>query len=103
MWTSLALSLVLLAPAPTNAVAPPLLPVPVVDALAGEISGESAKRNLEELSRHHRMRASAGYSAAAAHIERQLRAYGLNGVEVLRFPADGSTFYGTQKARPAWD
>ncbi|HET7745697.1 MAG TPA: M28 family peptidase [Vicinamibacteria bacterium] len=74
-----------------------------VDALAGELSGESAKRNVEYLSRLHRMRASEGITEATAHVDRQLRAYGLEDVEVLRFPADGKTFYGTQKARPAWD
>ena len=33
----------------------------------------------------------------------ELRRAGLTEVEVLRFPADGTTMFGTQKARPAWD
>ncbi len=49
------------------------------------------------------MRASRGYRAAAEHIAGQLRAYGLDDVEILRFPADGKTMFGTQKSRPAWD
>ena len=36
----------------------PLLPESSVAALAGELSGSSAKRNLEYLARLHRMRAS---------------------------------------------
>jgi hypothetical protein len=82
---------------------PPLLPEPVVAALAQETSGETAKRNLEYLARHHRMRGSRGFRAAAEHIAGQLRAYGLSDVRIEQFPADGKTMYGTQKARPAWD
>ena len=81
---------------------PPLLPEPVVAALSSELSGETAKRNLEFISRQHRMRASRGYRTAAEFVAEQARAYGLE-AEILQFPADGKTFYGTQKARPAWN
>ena len=82
---------------------PPLLPEPVVAALANELSGETAKRNLEFISRQHRMRASRGFNAAAEFVAEQARGYGLDQVEILQFPADGKTFYGTQKARLAWN
>jgi len=82
---------------------PPLLPEPVVAALANELSGETAKRNLEFVARQHRMRASRGFNAAAEFIADQARGYGLDKVEILQFPADGKTFYGTQKARLAWN
>ena len=82
---------------------PPLLPEPVVAALANELSGETAKRDLEFISRQHRMRASKGISIAAEFVAEQARVYGLEDVEILKFPADGKTFYGTQKARPAWN
>jgi aminopeptidase YwaD len=82
---------------------PPLLPEPVVAALANELSGETAKRNLEFVSRQHRMRASKGISIAAEFVAEKARGYGLEDVEILTFPADGKTFYGTQKARPAWN
>ena len=82
---------------------PPLLPEPVIAALNNELSGETAKRNLEFISRQHRMRASLGIRTAAEFIVEQARSYGLNNAEILQFPADGKTFYGTQKARPAWD
>ena len=82
---------------------PPLLPEPVVAAIANELSGETAKRNLEFISRQHRMRASRGITAAAEFVAVQARGYGLENVEILRFPADGKTFYGTQKARMAWN
>ena len=82
---------------------PPLIKPDVARALASEVSGESAKRNLESLVGNHRMRGSRGFRAAADHIASQLRAYGLAQVEVISLPADGTQFYGTQKARPAWD
>ncbi|MGI8997728.1 MAG: M28 family peptidase, partial [Pyrinomonadaceae bacterium] len=80
-----------------------LLPEPVVAALAQELSGETAKRHLEYLARHHRMRGSRGFRAAAEHIAGELRAYGLSDVRIEQFPADGKIFYGTQRSRPPWD
>jgi hypothetical protein len=80
-----------------------LLPEPVLAALSQELSGETAKSNLEYIARHHRMRGSRGFRAAAEHIVKQLRTYGLSDVRIEQFPADGKIFYGTQKSRPAWD
>ncbi|MGI8837234.1 MAG: M28 family peptidase [Pyrinomonadaceae bacterium] len=80
-----------------------LLPEPIVAALSQELSGETAKRNLEYIARHHRMRGSRGFRAAAEHIVEQLRAYGVADARIEQFPADGKIFYGTQKSRPAWD
>ncbi|HZB47182.1 MAG TPA: M28 family peptidase [Pyrinomonadaceae bacterium] len=80
-----------------------LLPEQVVAALAQELSGETARRNLEFLARHHRMRGSRGFRAAAEHLSEQLRAYGLSDVRIEQFPADGKIFYGTQRSRPPWD
>jgi aminopeptidase YwaD len=82
---------------------PPLLPEKDVAAIAQEISGETAKRNLEGLARFHRQRGSAGFHAAAELAAERLRAYGLRDVAILEFPADGKIFYGTQRSRPAWD
>ena len=80
-----------------------LLPERTIASLAGEISGETAKRNLEFIARHHRMRGSRGFRAAAEHIVEQLRLYGLRDARIEQFPADGKIFYGTQKSRPPWD
>lgn len=81
----------------------PLLPESTLRAVAEELSGVIAKRNLEYLSRYHRQRGSREFLAAAEHIAEQLRLYGLSEVKILEFPADGKTFYGTQRARLAWD
>lgn len=75
----------------------------IIGPLAGELSGSAAKRDLEVLSRQHRMRGSRGYHAAAAHIAGELRRAGLAEVEIIRLPADGRIFYGTQRSRPPWD
>jgi aminopeptidase YwaD len=96
-----ALSLLLAAAA--QAQKPPLLPEKDVAALANELSGETAKRNLEGIARFHRQRGSQGFHAAAELVAEQLRAYGLSDVAILQFPADGKIFYGTQRSRPAWD
>src|SRR5215831_16348994 len=82
---------------------PPLLPEKDVAALANELSGETAKRNLEGIARFHRQRGSQGFHAAAELVAEHLRAYGLSDVTILQFPADGKIFYGTQRSRPAWD
>jgi aminopeptidase YwaD len=82
---------------------PPLLPEPSVAAMANELSGETAERNLEALAQLHRQRGSRGFHSAATLIAERARSYGLTDVQVLEFPADGKSFYGTQPARLAWD
>jgi aminopeptidase YwaD len=82
---------------------PPLLPEKDVAALANELSGETAKRNLEVIATFHRQRGSSGFHSAAELVAERLRAYGLSDVAILEFPADGKIFYGTQRSRPAWD
>jgi len=82
---------------------PPLLPEKDVAALANELSGETAKRNLEVIATFHRQRGSKGFHAAAELVAERARAYGLSDVQILEFPADGKIFYGTQRSRPAWD
>jgi len=82
---------------------PPLLAEKDVAALANELSGETAKRNLEVIATFHRQRGSKGFHAAAELVAERLREYGLSDVQILEFPADGKIFYGTQRSRPAWD
>lgn len=71
--------------------------------IAAETSGEAAKRNLDTLTTHHRMRASDQFGEATQHIERMLRRYGLDEVGILVYPADGKTLFGTQMSRKVWD
>ncbi len=80
-----------------------LLPVQVMKQFAEETSGTEAKRNLDQITLYHRTRASRQYAEAVDHVVTQLRAYGFDNAEVLEFPADGKTMFGTQKSRMAWD
>jgi aminopeptidase YwaD len=98
-WIGVALALGAMA----GAQKPPLLSEKDVAALANELSGETAKRNLEGIARFHRQRGSQGFHEAAELVAERLRAYGLSDVAILQFPADGKIFYGRQRSRPAWD
>jgi aminopeptidase YwaD len=91
------------APAVAQAFPPPLIEERAAKAMAEIASGSTALKTVEGLSRHHRMRGSRGYAAAARQIEGQLRAYGLEDVSIIALPADGSQYYGTQRARPGWN
>jgi aminopeptidase YwaD len=86
-----------------DAPAPPLLPPEQGRAIAAEVSGSMAMRTVRALSQHHRMRGSEGYRAAAETIRDRLTEYGLQEVEIISLPADGTIFYGTQRSRPAWN
>jgi hypothetical protein len=90
-------------PLPALAQRPPLLPEEQVKALAQELSGETAKRNLESIVVNHRQRGSRGFHAAAEFVADKAKAYGLSDVAILQFPADGKIFYGPQRSRPPWD
>jgi aminopeptidase YwaD len=83
-------------------------PVPLgqdklVRQLDQELSGESAKRNLEFITRLHRMRGSKDYNQAITFIASKLQEYKLASIEIIKIPTDGITMYGTQKSRPAWN
>ena len=83
--------------------APPLIGQDAASAISSEISGSEAKRTVQALSLHHRMRGSQPYAAAAEIIRTHLAADGLQGVDVIALPADGVAIYGTQRSRPAWN
>jgi hypothetical protein len=102
MRAAAALLLLLAAPASAQPAAP-LLTSDETGALAGELSGASARRTVQALSLNHRMRGSEGYRAAAELIRDRLRDYGLKEVDLISLPADGKIFYGTQRSRPAWN
>src|SRR2546422_935175 len=88
---------------PLAAQSVPLLTDGQITALSGEISGESAKRNLEGFSRLHRMRGSRDFHRAVEQIMSELQKYGYADAHVEKLAADGKIFYGTQRSRPTWD
>jgi aminopeptidase YwaD len=81
----------------------PLLPDSQISALASELSGESAKRNLEGFSRLHRMRGSREFRLASEQVLAELKKYGYADAHIERLTADGKIVYGTQRSRPAWN
>ena len=99
--TALVLAIGLALPASAGTL--PFLTDAEITALASEVSGETAKRNLEGFSRQHRMRGSHGFRAAADQVVTELRRYGYTDAHVESLPADGKIFYGTQRSRPAWN
>ena len=74
-----------------------------VAALGAEISGVIAKDTVIELARSHRVQASSGYSRAAEYIAAKAKAYGLDQVQIERFPADGEKTYYTLKSATGWE
>ncbi len=74
-----------------------------IKSLASEISGLVAKDTVTELSRHHRVQASSGFSHAAQFIASKAKQYGLEQVEIERYPADGEKTYYTLKSTPGWE
>ncbi len=86
-----------------NAQSVPFLTDAEISSLAAEISGESAKRNVEGFSRQHRMRGSRGFRAAADQVLAEVKRYGLSDAHIESLPADGTIFYGTQRSRLAWN
>jgi aminopeptidase YwaD len=97
------LALVLLATLSAGAQTLPFLSDKEIAAMASEVSGETAKRNLEGLARQHRMRGSRGFVQASDLVLAELKRYGFADARVESFPTDGKIFYGTQRSRPAWN
>src|SRR5215831_7203640 len=74
-----------------------------VASISAEISGIRAKDTIIELGRRHRVQASPGYDKAAAYIAEKARQYGLEQVQIERFPADGKKTYYTLKSSVGWE
>lgn len=74
-----------------------------IKALAAEINGLIAKDTVIELARSHRVQASEGFSQAAQHIASKAKEYGLEHVQIERFPADGQKTYHTLRSTPGWE
>ena len=103
MIKSVCIMLLFCLPAIIKAQNVPLKQDALVANLNQELSGESAKRNLEYISRLHRMVGSDDYNQAIAFISAKLKAYNLESIEVIKIPVDGNIMYGTQKSRPIWN
>src|SRR5258707_13172846 len=71
----------------------PLLPEKDVAALANEVSGETAKRNLEGIARFHRQRGSQGFHGAAELGAARAAGYGVSDVALRQVAAHAKILY----------
>ncbi len=67
------------------------------------MDGVATLETVRELSRFHRVQGSPGFAAAAAHLEKRLRAAGLSTAKVERYPADGKTRYAHFRSYLGWE
>ncbi len=68
-----------------------------------ELSGARAKSYVSSLCRYHRIQASPMFHEAACYVVSELKRMGLQGVEILQFPADGKKRYWTHRTSPGWE
>ena len=71
-------------------------------AIRAQVDGVATLETVRELSRFHRVQGSPGFAAAAAHLERKLRAAGLATAKIERYPADGKTRYAHFRSYFGW-
>ncbi len=77
----------------------------VFGILRDELSGKLARDHVIEITRHHRILGSRGYSDAAQYILGTLRKFGFqdNQAWIESFPSDGKLIYQTWQSPSGWD
>ena len=71
-------------------------------AVAGEYSGLRAKGYVAEITQYHRIQASPGYRAAAAHCSELLTGFGVS-AQILTYPANEQTRYWSAPMFREWE
>ena len=67
-----------------------------------ELSGNSAKSYVSELTRFHRIQGSSMFHDSAVYVRNELRRMGLGDAKILQFPADGKRKYWTHESTIGW-
>jgi len=67
-----------------------------------ELSGETAKTYVDEISHYHRIQASTMFHEAAEHVKQQLINIGLQDATIEQFKSDGATKYWTYTTPIGW-
>ncbi len=77
----------------------------VFELLRDELSGQLAKDHVIEITRHHRILGSRGYSDAAQYVLTTLREFGFqeDRAWIESFPSDGTVIYQTWQSPSGWD
>ena len=68
-----------------------------------ELSGETAKAYVQQITRFHRIQASTMYHEAAEYVKQQLLDIGLKDAKIEQFPSDGAIQYWTYTAPVGWE
>jgi len=68
-----------------------------------ELSGETAKTYVEQITHFHRIQASTMFHEAAEHVKQQLIKIGLQNANIEQYPSDGSTKYWTHTSPMGWE
>ena len=74
----------------------------IVEKIKNTVSGERTFFTVREISNFHRIQASTGFRAAAQHVHKRLEQDGIQ-TKICSYPADGKTWYLTQKIFKEWD
>jgi len=78
------------------------IPIPIIEPIRTEISGERALDLVAALTRYHRVQASPGFHGAAELAVSELERSGIE-VELLTFPADYGTRYWSLRMFQEWE
>lgn len=68
-----------------------------------ELSGETAKGYVQQITRFHRIQASTMYHEAAEYVKQQLLDIGLKDARIEKFPSDGAVEYWTYTSPVGWE
>ncbi len=90
---------VLVPPLPAG---PPVTPEEIVRTLADEVSGETARRFTDAISKFDRIQAAPGYHDAAVWVKGELERAGYKNVTLEGWPSDGTKRYSTYRSVIGW-
>lgn len=91
-----------LAVAPALPADVPVTPEEIVRALAGEVSGETAHRYTDAVSKFDRIQAAPGYHDAAVWVKGELERMGYGNAVLEGWPSDGTKRYSTYRSVIGW-
>lgn len=87
---------------PARPEAPAAAPAELVRTLAGEISGEIARRYTDAISKFDRIQAAQGYHDAAVWVKGELERMGYANAVLEGWPSDGTRRYSTYRSVIGW-
>jgi hypothetical protein len=102
MWKTASLAVAIVVAAQGQTRPAPFWPDATAEAIHAHVDGVAALETVRELGRFHRVHGSPGFAAAAEHLEKRLKAAGLDDAHIEKFPADGRTRYAHFRSYYGW-